>query len=190
MKLILASKSPRRAALLKQAGLSFSVVEPWVDESKTALTCPRELVAALAEKKARAAQDLAQNGLIIAADTVVVHQGKILGKPADEEEARFTLELLSGQRHEVYTGLALLDSSLKKLQKGVEKTSVWMRDIDSNLLQWYLASGEPYDKAGAYGIQGRGAVLIKKISGCYTNVVGLPLALLFDLAQKIEVTLY
>ena len=185
-KLILASGSPRRAALLQQAGLSFEVIRPQVCEEAKDNLSPEELVLKTAENKACNVRRQAKSGMIVAADTVVVYQGKIFGKPQDRPEAKKMLKHLSGSKHHVYTGLILLNAASGVMKGGVEKTAVWMKTINPVLLERYLDSQEPFDKAGAYAIQGRAALFIKKIEGCYTNVVGLPLSLLFDLVEEVN----
>jgi septum formation protein len=189
MEIILASASPRRADLLRQVAIPFSIEKPLIDENMETSNSPEELVMGLAEKKALSIYRRGINGIILAADTVVLHQGIILGKPSDREEAKEMLQCLSGDKHEVYTGLALFDASSEKMAKGVEKTTVWLKNINAENLNWYLDSGEAMDKAGAYGIQGRAALFIRRIEGCYSNVVGLPLSLLFDLAEKMNISI-
>jgi septum formation protein len=187
MKLILASASPRRADLLRQVAIPFIVEIPLVNESAVDIEFPEKLVMKLAEEKALSVFKRVRSGIILAADTVVVHKGVILGKPSGREEAKEMLQRLSGDRHDVYTGLALLNTASEIMEKGVEKTTVWLKKINSEDLEWYLNSGEALDKAGAYGIQGRAALFVKRIEGCYSNVVGLPLSLLSDLAEKMNI---
>lgn len=183
MKLILASASPRRAALLKQAGISFEVIPPRVDESRSALEDPWSLVKSLALAKAYAVAGETPSGLILAADTTVYCRGRILGKPGSALEARKMLTLLSGRKHIVVTGLALIQSPRGRVLYGCSTTRVFFRKLDRTLIDAYVASGEPRDKAGAYAIQGRAALFVERLEGCYFNVVGLPLGLLLAFFQ-------
>lgn len=175
-KLILASSSPRRAELLRQIGLTFEVKVCSVEETFPPGLSPGNLVEYLAERKAAAVAGELNDGIVIGADTVVVWRGQVLGKPLDEEEAFHMLFKLQDCAHEVYTGVALIDACSGKVLTGHEKTRVCFRTMEEEEIRRYIASGEPYDKAGAYGIQGLAAIFIKKLEGCYTNVVGLPLA--------------
>lgn len=169
--LILASASPRRADLLKQIGINFLVVkshyhEPAIhDEGQ---------VEGLALAKARSVRSSYPDDLILGADTAVIYAGKALGKPRDEQEARAMLMSLSGQVHKVVTGVALVKGSRELSTR--EETLVWMRQIEKEEIDAYVASGEPFDKAGSYAAQGKGAVFVQKVEGCFFNVVGLPLA--------------
>jgi len=180
LRLVLGSASPRRAALLAQLGLCFEQMashEP-EPEPRFGVAEPADFVARSAVAKALAVRrllgDPAQT-LIVAADTVVVVDGDIAGKPADRAAASAMLRRLSGRTHEVFTGVCLLGPGDARAV-GTERTRVTMLPLQEADIAWYLASGEPYDKAGAYGIQGRGARFIERIEGCYFNVVGLPLA--------------
>ncbi|HHW61455.1 MAG TPA: septum formation inhibitor Maf [Syntrophomonadaceae bacterium] len=173
--LILASASPRRKALLQQIGLSFSTVPASINEDICLSNQPQQLVQDLALRKARyVAADLEQ-GLVIGADTVVVQDQSIFGKPEDRQDAYVMLSKLNGRDHEVMTGLALVNAETGEKQLAVEITRVYFRLLSSDELYAYIDSGEPFDKAGAYGIQGLGSVLVERIEGCYYNVVGLPL---------------
>jgi nucleoside triphosphate pyrophosphatase len=165
---ILASGSPRRRAILEQLGIAFEVVVPEVEE----LTHgdPRALVLENARRKAAAVT----GELVLGADTTVALDGAILGKPRDEDEARSFLTSLSGRDHEVWSGIALNDRA------AAVRTAVTFRDI-AGLIDWYLATGEWEGKAGAYAIQGRGAALVERIEGDYSNVVGLPIPALLKL---------
>lgn len=170
--LILASGSPRRAAILQQLGVAFEVVVPEVEEVTEG--DPSELVIENARRKAAAVE----RDLVLAADTTVALNEQILGKPSSEAEARRFLTSLSRQTHEVWTGIALNERT-----KAV-KTEVTFRDVKP-LLDWYLATGEWQGKAGAYAIQGKGAALVERIDGDYSNVVGLPISALVDLAPEV-----
>lgn len=174
MDIILASKSPRRRALLEQMGVKdFRILTPDIDEHMDRELPPAELVRQISLEKAQAVAAQADpNAVIIAADTVVALDGVVLGKPAHEEEAFRMLSLLSGNRHQVYTGLTVLRG--KQVFSQWEETSVTFRPLTAEEIEAYIATGEPMDKAGAYGIQGYGALFIEGISGDYYNVMGLP----------------
>lgn len=173
-RLILASASPRRKYLLEQAGLHFSVMPSTVDETGTAAEAPEAYVRRLAEAKA---DDIARghpDAWVIGADTVVVIEGRILGKPAGSEEARCMLQQLSGQRHRVHTGFAIVCRDRSRRISTTVTTEVEFKTLSTPEIDWYLQTGEPFDKAGAYAIQGIGTFLVRRINGSYTNVVGLP----------------
>jgi len=180
MKLILASASPRRAEILRSAGLQFSVLSSAVDETPMPSEVPQDLVRRLALAKAElvAARALGP-AIVIAADTVVVLEGAILGKPRTSEDARQMLEKLSGRTHSVMTGVALIRLPDAERREFIETTQVHFASVSNEEIVKYLASGEPFDKAGAYAIQGLGGRFVPRIDGCYFNVVGLPLARLY-----------
>ncbi|MDW7651249.1 MAG: Maf family protein [Bacillota bacterium] len=182
-KIILASASPRRAALLRQLGLCFDVVESGVCEDLDEKD-PMRLAEQLALAKAKAVAANVAEGVVIAADTVVCADGELLGKPQNPAEAAAMLRLLSGRRHDVLTGVAVISRPQNISSVHVEKTAVVMRAITEDEITWYVASGEPFDKAGGYGIQGRAAVFVEKLNGCYFNVVGLPLASLWRMLAE------
>jgi len=188
MKLILASASPRRAELLRQTGISFDLVIPDISEEVEGQLAPEQLVCLLARRKAEAIARKIDRGLVLAADTLVHYRGLMLGKPADAEEARRLLQLLSGDHHEVITALYLIDAATGRIESGLSTTTVWMKELTLQEIAAYLATGEPYDKAGAYGIQGLAALFISRIEGCYFNVVGLPLNLLQELLNNMHFT--
>lgn len=189
MALILASKSPRRRELLAQMGLTDFEIHPAVGEelAEPGLT-PPELVQALALHKAQeVAEQFAQpSDLVIGADTIVVLDDQVLGKPHNEAHALEMLTALTGREHHVYTGVAVLQDGRELAQ--VEDTAVWFRDASEAELNRYIATGEPMDKAGAYGIQGRGGLLVSRIEGDYTNVVGLPIVRLAGMLAQFGVT--
>lgn len=180
-KMILASASPRRRELLTQAGFSFEVKVSDADEIITEKE-PDKIVKELALVKACAVAASETEALIIGADTIVTVDGKILGKPRDAEEAFSMLSMLQGRTHQVYTGVALItkEEELQKSHVFSEKTDVHMYPMTEQEIREYIATGEPLDKAGAYGIQGRAAVYIRKIEGDYNNVVGLPISRLYQ----------
>lgn len=184
MEIVLASASPRRLELLKQIGVSFKVIPSQVDESIYTDVSPEELVKKLAYEKALdIAEKLVGDCLVIGADTIVVKNG-ILGKPKDEKQAFDMLKSLCGEWHEVITGIAVVRSGGGNAIAEMEITRVKMRDYSESTIKSYVETGEPMDKAGAYGIQGMGAVLVQKIEGCYFNVVGLPIARLCTMLKS------
>ena len=187
MELILASKSPRRRALLEQMGVrSFRVVTPDIDEHMDRDLPPAELVRQISEEKARAvAAQVGPDAIVIAADTVVALDGAVLGKPADELDAFKMLSTLSGCRHQVYTGLTVLRGEEQYTVS--EETTVTFRELSAEEIDRYVATGEPMDKAGAYGIQGYGALLVEGIQGDYYNVMGLPVCRLGLLLRRLGV---
>lgn len=187
--LILASGSPRRAELLRQIGLDFRVVPSKVQEDLPMGLSPAEAVKELALRKASEVARNISSGVIIGADTIVVAAGRILGKPVDKADAIAMLSMLSGKEHSVFTGLAVLTVPDGRQTVDFAETRVWFRKLTRAEIEWYVDSGEPLDKAGAYGIQGLGAVLVKKIDGCYFNVVGLPLAKLVTIFQKMDISI-
>jgi septum formation protein len=190
MKLLLASASPRRAELLTQAGIPFRAEVPLINETAEKSSTPKGLVLKLAREKALEVSTRFQDRYILAADTTVIYEGEIIGKPSDKTDAFRMLELLSGNKHEVYTGLTLMDTSTGRLESDVAVTSVWMKTLSASQIKNYLATGEPFDKAGAYAIQGLAGLFIEKIDGCYTNVVGLPLGLLYDLLRRSDFSIW
>jgi septum formation protein len=177
MKLILASSSPRRAEILREAAIPFTVLSSAVDETPFPGESPQDHVLRLASAKAELAAARAVGpAIVIAADTVVTLGGRILGKPRSSDDARHMLEMLSGRTHSVVTGVALIRLPDAEQRTFVESTLVHFDKLSEEELNRYLATDEPYDKAGAYAIQGRAGRFIPRIEGCYFNVVGLPLA--------------
>jgi len=177
MKLILASTSPRRAEILRNAGLAFTVLSSAVDETPLPEESPETLVLRLAKAKADLAAARAVGpAIVIAADTEVVLDNKALGKPRSIEDAQHMLEQLSGRTHAVLTGVALVRLPDAERREFMESTLVHFRPITAEEMAAYLSTEEPYDKAGAYAIQGLAGRFIPRIEGCYFNVVGLPLS--------------
>lgn len=172
--LILASKSPRRKYLLEQAGLIFKVIPSTFDEHSIELTSPYDYVLTLSQCKADDVSDVHPSKWIIAADTVVFVDDHVLGKPASTSAARKMLQQLSGRTHQVFTGYTICSRAMQKSRSNVVCTDVTFKDLSKDEIEWYIQTDEPFDKAGAYAIQGLGTFLVKKISGSYTNVVGLP----------------
>ena len=179
-KIVLASASPRRANLLKQIGLEFQICPSRVDESAITDTSPDSAVQELALTKAKAVAGNHMNGLVIGADTVVVINRRVIGKPEHAAHAVDILTQLSGVCHEVMTGVALVDLERRREVVWQEKTVVQFRKLHRREILTYVNSGEAVDKAGAYGVQGRAAAFVERIEGCYFNVVGLPLASLVE----------
>jgi septum formation protein len=179
MDLVLASASPRRAELLKSAGFQFSVMAAAIDESARPGESPAQYVRRLAREKALATSVAAPAATIVGADTTVVVDQEILGKPTDLREARRMLRLLQGRRHHVYTGVAVW--RLGAIRDAVDVTAVDFVPMSAGEIDWYVASGEPMGKAGAYGIQGLASRFVARIEGSYSNVVGLPIAVAYRL---------
>ncbi|MBR5554281.1 MAG: septum formation inhibitor Maf [Clostridia bacterium] len=185
MRIVLASKSPRRIELLRSLGLDIEICPADVDENIDEVTeKPQEAVTLLASRKAQAiVQKLCDPAaLIIAADTLVYKDKTLLGKPRDEDEAFSMLRTLSGDRHSVYTGICVAYGG--KIAKKAVETAVFFRNLSDDEIENYVKSGEPMDKAGAYGIQGRACLFVKGIEGDYFNVVGLPLTELFEMIKE------
>ena len=183
-RLILASASPRRRALLKTLGIAFTVMSAVVDEEGHILgrrfKKPSGLARSLALHKAMdVGKKVKAHAVVIAADTIVVMGGRVIGKPKDRADARRVLRSLSGRTHEVITGVCLLEIPSRRRLSFHVTTRVTMTDMTDADIDRYIGTGEPMDKAGAYGIQGRGGLFVKRISGSYSNVVGLPLAELY-----------
>ena len=179
MDLVLASASPRRAELLKSAGFQFAVLSAAIDETARPAESPEDYVRRLAREKAQTTATKAPGATILAADTTVVVDDEMLGKPIDPRDARRMLRLLQGRRHRVYTGVALW--RLGAVRDAVEATAVDFSPMTAEEIEWYVASGEPFGKAGAYAIQGLASRFVSRIEGSYTNVVGLPIALVHRL---------
>jgi septum formation protein len=179
--LILASSSPRRAELLRAAGIPFEVFPVTVDEAVLKGEPPGEHVRRLAREKADAGYASHPSAVVIGADTIVLISGEILGKPRDAKDAVRMLRLLSGREHEVLTGVAIV--ARRGVAVEVARTRVWVNPLSEADISEYVATGEPLDKAGAYGIQGLGSRFIDRIQGSYANVVGLPVALVYRLLK-------
>jgi septum formation protein len=185
-RLVLASSSPRRAVLLNAAGIPFDVMSSAVDEAMDAEEWPDGYVRRLAQSKAEAVAAQCGDRPVLGADTIVLVDGAVLGKPADADEAKRMLRQLSGREHTVMTGvyLATPASELVRRQTQVERTVVEFAPLSEEDIAWYVASGEPMDKAGAYAIQGLASRFVTRISGSYSNVVGLPVSLVNQLCKN------
>jgi septum formation protein len=179
--LVLASQSPRRAEILRQAGIPFTVRATRVDETPLPGESPEIYVVRLAESKALAV-DARKDEMVLAADTTVVVDGEMLAKPADPEDARRMLGLLAGRRHEVLTGICLKRGG--EAVRDFAVTKVWFAEMSAREIEEYVESGEPMDKAGGYAIQGLASKFIERIDGCYFNVVGLPISLVYRHVQR------
>jgi len=178
MRIILASTSPRRKKLLSKTGLVFETIESGYEEDMTLPMNPEELVEHLSFNKAKAVFENNRDALVIAADTFIVFNGKYLGKPKNEEESRKMLELLSGKEHHVVTGVTII--SKDKTVSFNSKAKVYIKKLSPETINSYIKTGEPLDRAGAYAVQGRGAVLIEKIEGDFFGVIGLPISRLSE----------
>ncbi|MDD5170622.1 MAG: Maf family protein [Syntrophales bacterium] len=183
-RLILASASPRRAELLRVMGLDFDIIPSHIDESLAPGETPQDHVLRLARDKADDVGNVFTEDWILGADTIVVIDDEILGKPADPVEAGQMLGRLSGRVHEVYTGFTLLNHAARIVTSQSVRSSVTFRNITEDEIKWYTETPEPYDKAGSYAVQGLGAFFIKEIHGSYTNVMGLPLCEVVDILKE------
>jgi septum formation protein len=184
-RLILASKSPRRYELLMQMGLDFEVIPSKVFEDFIQAEFPRDHVIRLAEAKAREVAAKFPDRWVVAADTIVCINGSVLGKPKGREEAVEMLRRLSGQEHRVLTGFSVCHLEKGRSDKEAVQTAVRMKPLTPAEMEWYVQTGEPFDKAGGYAIQGIGSFMIESIQGSYTNVVGLPLCELVQMLNRL-----
>jgi len=184
-KVMLASGSPRRREIMTAVGWPFEVRTPDVDESVRPGEDPVDYVQRLAQEKALAVTEQIETGLVLAADTTVVIEREILGKPEDDEDAKRMLRLLSGKWHEVLTGVSLVRVNGPTVTS-FERTRVRFAAMTEQEIDWYVSLGEPLGKAGAYGIQGPAALFIEEIEGDYLNIVGLPVRLVYELWQKLS----
>jgi len=191
--LILASASPRRAELLSAAGIPFEVRPAHIDEALRAGEDARTYASRVAVDKARAIAGQANGRSVLAADTVVVIDGLVLGKPVDSDDAKRMLRLLSGRSHEVITAVALMSTrrgqSDAAIDARIESTVVEFAPLDTAEIDWYVATGEPADKAGSYAVQGLASRFVTRIEGSYSNVVGLPMALVYAMCTQAGILL-
>ena len=187
MTIYLASGSPRRKMLLEKIGIKFQVINPITEELSERGIDPEIYVKNTAIQKAKSVESKIEEGIIIAADTIVVKDNEILGKPSNRQDALRMLKILNGTAHFVYTAVVVLDKKSGHMELEGEKTKVEMRKLDNKEIQKYINSGEPMDAAGAYKIQEGAASFIKRIEGCYYNVVGLPLATLIEMLKKFDI---
>jgi septum formation protein len=186
MRLVLASASPRRAELLRGAGIDFEVMSADVDETMDAEETPEGYVRRIAQMKAETVRPRAGERPVLGADTVVIVGNAVLGKPADDRDAERMLRLLSDRDHTVMTGVCLINPAAEseRVRLSTTRTRVRFAALTDEEIGWYVASGEPMDKAGAYAIQGLGSRFVTAIEGSYSNVVGLPVALVYDLCKR------
>ena len=184
---ILASASPRRRRFLENLGIDFTIHVADVDETPNPTENPQDFVCRLAFEKADAVSQKHQKSWVLGADTVVVLEGEILGKPMGESSARDMLKNLSGRSHEVWTGFCLRNIENLVVGKQAVKTEVRFSALTEDIIDAYIATGEPLDKAGSYGIQGKGGFLVEQIHGSYSNVVGLPLTEVVNVLMKYEI---
>ena len=189
-KIILASSSPRRKELLEKIGLKFEVEPGDCEEIVYTDLETHEMVRKLSREKAEAVARKHRSSVVIAADTVVLIDDKILGKPKSPTEAKKMLRALSGKSHVVITGFTIIDASERRILSKAVETKVYIRELNPEEIDAYVESGEPLDKAGAYGIQGLGAVIVEKIEGDYYNVVGLPLSSLAESLKEFGVDVW
>jgi len=184
MKFILASASPRRRELLTMIGLEFEVIPSHVPEVHQPGEAPEEYVARLSRDKANAIAAEHPDRWVIAADTTVFYGDQLLEKPTDTADAERMLAIIAGRTHIVYTGVTLVNAARDWRETRVTESEVRMLPMSATDIAWYVATGEPLDKAGAYAVQGKGSMFIESVHGNYTNVVGLPLATLFQMLRK------
>ena len=182
-KLILASGSPRRAEILSAVGWPFEVVSSGIDETQKPGETPVAYVQRLALEKAEAVASKRPDGFILAADTTVVVDDQLLGQPEDDREAQRMLKRLSGKWHEVLTGVALIRIGGKS-SLGMETTRVRFAELSEREIDWYVSTGEPRGKAGAYAIQGKASLFVEEVSGDYFNIVGLPIRLVYEMIRR------
>lgn len=183
-KLVLASKSPRRVEILRAVGWPFDAVVAGIDESRHPDEDAVTYVKRLAFEKASTVAGKLSSGLVLGADTVVVVEGEILGQPHEADEAKRMLRLLSGRWHDVLTGVAFVRVGVGSIVEHAT-TRVRFCELSEAEIDWYVSTGEPLDKAGAYGIQGRAALFVEEVDGEYFNIVGLPIRLVYEMAQRI-----
>ena len=189
-RIILASTSPRRHELAKAMGLDFEIVPSNFKEDMSLKLKPEELVVELAFGKANDVAKKLSEGLVIGIDTIVVDKNKVLGKPKSEKEAFEMLKSYSGKSHRVLSGVTIIDCKTKKSIKDYEKTKVYFKKLSDKEINSYIKTGEAMDKAGAYGIQDLSSIFIKKIEGCYFNVMGFPIYLIYKNLQKLNVDIF
>jgi len=189
-KIILASSSPRRKELLKQIGLDFKIMPSKYEEDMTMKMSHKKLAKVLAYGKAKDVADRVKSGVIIGTDTFLVFGDKRIGKPKDKKDAKKILNSLSSKYIKIYSGVAIIDIKNKKEITDVEITKVKFKKLTEKEIDGYIKTKEPLDKAGAFGIQGIGAVFIEKIDGCYSNVIGLPLFNLYKNLSKLNIDIF
>lgn len=188
-KLILASTSPRRKELLTQTGIPFEIVASSYEEDMTLELSPAELVKHLSLSKARAVAEKVQDAVVVGADTIVVFENKIIGKPHTNEKAKETLQGLNGKQHSVFTGFTVMDADTKKFVSKSAETKIYFKNNSEKEIDAYVATGEPLDKAGAYAIQGLGGKLIDRIEGDHSSVIGLPITKVLEVLKDFGINI-
>ncbi|CAG7631085.1 dTTP/UTP pyrophosphatase [Paenibacillus solanacearum] len=195
--IILASSSPRRQELIRSLNLPYEIIVSSVDESTEPGLSPADIVEQLSGRKAQAVYERCKaearygnGGVVVGSDTIVVLDGEVLGKPKDGEDALRMLRALQGREHEVFSGVAVIDMQTGERHVSHRRTNVRMKPLDDEKIRRYIATGEPMDKAGSYGIQGLGATIVEEIVGDYFSVVGLPMSLLSDLLARFDVAVF
>ena len=186
-KIILASGSPRRREIFRKLGINFQYITSEIEEKFDENLSVYEQVVKLAAMKAYKVANIYDEAFIVGADTVVYLENKIIGKPVDKVDAKNILKFLSGKMHEVITGVAIVNKREKIIERFYEKTEVYFKELKDEFIDWYIETEEPMDKAGAYGIQGIGSLLVEKIYGDYDNVVGLPAGRIFEIFGKLGI---
>jgi septum formation protein len=187
-RIVLASSSPRRKEILSKAGLVFDIQESSYEEDMTLPLSPRELAEHLSLGKAKSVSDKTSNAIVIAADTFVVYNNQCLGKPKTEDKAREMLNMLSGQEHEIITGVSIIDTKDNRTVSFHQSTKVFMKPLSPEIIEAYIKTGEPLDKAGGYALQEIGAVLIEKIEGDFFNAMGLPIGKVIEELRDFDVS--
>lgn len=182
--IILASASKRRQELLRQVGIPFTSIPSQVNEERPTGDNPGPYVEQMAHEKAKTVALQVENALVIGADTVIFHKQEIIGKPDSKEDAFSILSSLSGERHQVWTAFVIIDSTTLKQETTIQWSDVFFRSLTDQEIREYILTGEPFDKAGAYAIQGKGAAFVQKIQGCFYGIVGLPLGALIPALYK------
>lgn len=185
--IVLASESTRRVDILRTLGISFSIIPPDIDERKKRDETIRDYVLRIAQEKAKKVGIHFPDKWVIGADTIVVHKGKVLGKPKSEEEAVEMLTALRGKWHKVLTGYCILNVSKKTSCQDVVETKVFIKDLTDEEIRRYIKTSEPFDKAGSYAVQGKGGFMVKEIKGSYSNVVGLPICEITDILLSLGI---
>ena len=185
--IVLASESTRRVDILRTLGISFSIIPPDIDERRKRDETIRDYVLRIAQEKAKKVGIHFPDKWVIGADTIVVHKGKVLGKPKSEEDAMEMLTALRGKWHKVLTGYCILNVSKKTSCQDVVETKVFIKDLTDEEIRRYIKTSEPFDKAGSYAVQGKGGFMVKEIKGSYSNVVGLPICEITDILLSLGI---
>lgn len=178
--LVLASESTRRIDILRTLGVSFAIMPPGIEEHRRPSESPKDYVLRMAYEKAQKVGSLFPEKWVIGADTVVVHKGRVLGKPKTEDDAFAMLKRLRANWHKVFTGYCILNVSRHIVYQDVAETKVFIKDLTDEEIEKYVSTSEPFDKAGSYAVQGKGGYMVKEIKGSFTNVVGLPICEITD----------